>query len=107
MSSEVEIKLSPNSLLFVDNISKAEPFSYQKIQTVAFSSPDSNRYREFRKCQDFIEFVLNPPLIEVIKRIYDRLLYDQSIYKNSGMFRSETYVVPSYSVVDENVNIID
>ena len=48
MSSVNEIELSSNSLLFVDNVSKSEPIPCN-AQTIAFSSPDSNRYREFRK----------------------------------------------------------
>lgn len=77
-SSEYEVRLSPNSYLFVDNISKSEPFTCPYVRTIVFSSPDTNSYREFSKKLGFVEIILNPPSKEDIKRMFDRNMLDLS-----------------------------
>ncbi len=83
MSNEKEVRLSSNSLLFVNNIFTSEPISCINVQTIAFSSPDTNRYRQFRRDRGFIELILNPPSNEDIKCLFDRKMYELSIFKDS------------------------
>ena len=107
ISSINEIELSSNSLLFVDNISKSEPIPCN-AQTIAFSSPDAVRYREYRKNDDFIELILNPPSVDDIKCIFDRKSVDLSLFKDSSLFMSKIDTSSSVNMkeVMENVNII-
>jgi len=86
ISSVDELQKSSGSLLFVDNVSKSEPISCMIARTIVFSSPDTTRYREFRKGHGFIQLILNPPSIEDIKCIFDRNMYELSLFKDSDFF---------------------
>ena len=64
---------SENSILFVDSILKEEPIRVPAGTVIAFSSPDPQRYREFRKSLECCELILNPPSITDIEVLYNRL----------------------------------
>ena len=108
ISSVYELQKSSGSLLFVDNVSKSEPFSCMNARTIVFSSPNTTRYREFSENRGFIQPILNPPSIEDIKCIFDRNMYELSRFKDSDLFMQtidKRLLVTSYDVVMENVNI--
>ena len=109
ISSVDELLDSSGSLLFVDNVSKSEPISCMIAQTIVFSSPDTTRYREFRKGHGFIQLILNPPSVEDIKCMFDRNMYELSLFKDSRLIKvmmDKSSLVTSYNVVMENVNIM-
>ena len=78
-----EVKNCSNRILFVDNETKEEPIVVPGGLTIAFSSPEVQRYREYRKLSGFIELILNPLKPHDVENIFNQNQHDLSRYKTS------------------------
>lgn len=104
-----EVKNCSNRILFVDNETKEEPIVVPGGLTIAFSSPEVQRYREYRKLSGFIELILNPLEPHDVENIFNQNQHDLSRYKTSSLLASgrnpDSYAA-SLEEVRENVNVI-
>ena len=103
--SKLDVGSSANSFLFVDNILKDEPISVPRGTVIAFSSPDPQRYREFRKSTKCFELILNPLSVNDIEILYNRLKLEHESIIETGK-GTDSGLASSFLVVRRNMEMM-